>query len=486
MEDDTPKKGSSVSCDSHLEDMAGSVPDGANWFCLPVASVDHALSASAAAFDPRRLTLARHRSGWTKRHLSEIIGVSAAAITQWELGQARPSASSVGLLAVHLGVPATYFATGRPLIAIDTAEAHFRSLRSTRLAERQQALATMAHFGELIAVLSRVVRLPQIDVPDAGWRVGQISDTPAAPQSLDLASKEPAKESEGHASPRSAEDADHGIPESAAQQVRKAWNLRRGPLPHLLRQIEMHGIPVAVARFGSSERIDAFSSWPVSLGRPVICLSSERGNVLRRRFTAAHELGHLVLHSRPVPGSIKHEREANRFAAEFLMPREDIEPLLPRRLDLAHLIELQQQWGVSVQALLRRCVDLGILTENIYKRGMATISQLGWRRQEPTLEYKGEWPAMLAEALDLIKERGISEPILARGLCLPSGEIRELLGFVDEERPVLRLVVSDSTSVVSNELLDFDDHLIIARTRNFPVRSHNSHEERSRVFMVCP
>jgi Zn-dependent peptidase ImmA (M78 family) len=174
----------------------------------------------------------------------------------------------------------------------------------------------------------------------------------------------------------------------------------------------------------------------------VICLSSDRGNVLRRRVRAAHEIGHLMLHrGHPDPGSARNEHEADRFAAELLMPADDIAPSLPRRPDLARLIELQQQWGVSVQALLRRCSDLQTISPHMYKRGMIAISQLGWRKDEPALDYEGEWPAMLAEAARLAETRGVTENVLAEGLCLPASEVRELLGYPDEDRPRLQLVI---------------------------------------------
>lgn len=51
----------------------------------------------------------------------------------------------------------------------------------------------------------------------------------------------------------------------------------------------------------------------------------ERSSVERWIFTAAHELGHLLLHFEDYGQGIKeedkaHEREADAFAAEFLMP----------------------------------------------------------------------------------------------------------------------------------------------------------------------
>lgn len=403
---------------------------GSNPGLLPLQIPDALNEAAAVAFDPRRLALARQRNGWTKRRLAGLVGVSPAAITQYELGQVRPSAASLSALAAHLGLPVGYFAVGRPVIPLAMEEAHFRSLRSTRQHERQQALATMSHFAELVIVLSRAVRLPEVSLPAPA----SLGSEPSAALSRDAA---PDDDADTIAlGPENGSTA----PEAAAQALRTAWGLPRGPFSHLLRQIEMHGIAVAVARYGSSEHIDAFSGWPARLGRPIMCLSADRGNILRRRFSAAHELGHLVLHPRPAPGDALHEREANRFAAELLMPAADIHRLLPRRLDLARLIELQQQWGVSVQALLRRCQELRTLSQSTYKRGMTAITALGWRIQEPALDYQGEWPAMLSAAIDLVRTRGVDERILAEGLCLPPAEIADLLGRTEEQRPTLRLV----------------------------------------------
>jgi Zn-dependent peptidase ImmA (M78 family) len=290
----------------------------------------------------------------------------------------------------------------------------------------------MSHFAELVIVLSRAVRLPRVSLPASRPGEGRQPPDPSS----DIPRDEPyTPDSQGGQ-----------VPEESARALRAAWGLPRGPLPHLLRQIETHGVAVAVARFGSSEHIDAFSSWPARLERPVICLSADRGNVLRRRFSAAHELGHLILHSRPAPGDAGHEREANRFAAELLMPAADILRLLPRRLDLAQLIELQQQWGVSVQALLRRCQELGTISQSTYKRGMTAISDLGWHREEPALDYQGEWPAMLSAALDLVRDHGINESVLAHGLRLPPAEVADLLGRTEDQRPTLRLVITAPSS----------------------------------------
>jgi Zn-dependent peptidase ImmA (M78 family)/transcriptional regulator with XRE-family HTH domain len=357
--------------------------------------------AEPTAFAPERLTLARERSGLTKRDLAAQVGVTAAAITQFERGQARPSAETLTRLAAGLGFPLGYFVAGRPVLPVAEEATHFRSLRTTRVYERRQARATMSHLAEAVQAIQTVVRLPELRLPRLG---------------------------------------DGLEAEEAARRLRAEWDLPAGPVHHLVRLIEANGAVVSMARFGAGERIDAFSCRPSGLDRPLICLSRDRGNPLRRRFSAAHELGHLLLHDEASPGDRAHEQEANRFAAEFLTPAREIAGLLPTRLDFACLLEIQRAWGVSVQALLRRSRELECIGDELYRKGMATLTRLGWRRDEPTGEYPTEWPALLAEAVALGEERGLTEQTIASRLRLPLTEVRELLSHVSDDRPRLRLV----------------------------------------------
>ena len=100
----------------------------------------------ARAFSPARLTLARQIAGKSKRQLAEDIYKSAAAITQFELGQAKPSAETLAECACALDVPVKFFEVGRPQLHLDTGDAHFRSLRATRAYQREQAVAYRGSF----------------------------------------------------------------------------------------------------------------------------------------------------------------------------------------------------------------------------------------------------------------------------------------------------------------------------------------------------
>ena len=104
------------------------------------------------------------------------------------------------------------------------------------------------------------------------------------------------------------------------------------------------------------------------------------GVLARRRFSAAHELGHAVLHRQTMGGFIDdvdvnetdeaetlREREANQFAAELLMPVEIVEARAAElraehracpRLVLAY--RLASELLVSGDAMRYRLKNLGI------------------------------------------------------------------------------------------------------------------------------
>ena len=65
--------------------------------------------------------------------------------------------------------------------------------------------------------------------------------------------------------------------------------------------------------------VDAAHLWLAGL--PPLFFVNENLPGDRLRWTLAHEVGHAVMHRNPT-GDV--EGEANRFASEFLMPRDQI------------------------------------------------------------------------------------------------------------------------------------------------------------------
>ncbi len=165
-------------------------------------------------------------------------------------------------------------------------------------------------------------------------------------------------------------------------------------------------------------------------------------DVYRHRFTAAHELGHLLLHGDTAPGDSQQEREADIFAAELVTPRDMIRPLLPARLDFNALNEVSQTWGVSLMSLIYRSRELGLFSEATARRAYQRLTQmdkLGIVAPEPVTNYPGETPCLLSKAFALAETQGLTYSALARELKWRIPRLRLLLGETDT-RPALRLV----------------------------------------------
>lgn len=363
------------------------------------------LDAVAGAFDPARLTQARFAAGLSKAKLADLVGVTPAAIGQYESRVATPRKSLLPILAQELRVPVDYFATGRPIGRVDGSQAHFRSLRSTSARDRSKAIAFIEQVWELTFALEKKVRFPDVNLPPANRG---LTDPP-----------------------------------SAAQALREYWGLGVKPVRHLVAMAESQGIVVSLLTMANADvaRVGAFST--SHLARPVIVVTPERAkSVFVYRFTVAHELGHILLHGEAAPGDKQQEREADQFAAELLTPRSQIVNLLPRTVNLSRLDQLSRHWGVSVDSLLLRMKETGAISEASVRRGYQKLNQLrtsGLETPEPVNAYPGEMPSMLSEAAKLAERAGYGQADLARELRWHPSRVREVLG-AEDPRPALRLV----------------------------------------------
>jgi len=337
----------------------------------------------AAFFDGARLTLARQLAGLRKSDLAQLLDMSPTAVAAWESGAKRPTAVTVARLALSLGVDLGFFAMRPDDVAALSATPHFRSLRSTSQLARDQAFA----YGQLAVDIATSLE-KHVECPDPG--------VPSFTVPID-------------ADGLGADGPDIDGPEQAARHVRDRWGVSAGPAPHLVRLLENHGVLVVFSP-PQAAAVDAYSF--DSRLRPVVVLNPVKHDYYRQRFDVAHELGHLVMHTDAEPGGRTVEDQANRFAAEFLMPAAVIRDELPKAMNAAawqSLARCKERWGTSIQALLYRARRLGALTEVSYRNAMATLTSRGWRRSEPGLVTVLEQPSMLPRALELLAAEGISE-----------------------------------------------------------------------------
>jgi Zn-dependent peptidase ImmA (M78 family)/DNA-binding XRE family transcriptional regulator len=148
-------------------------------------------------------------------------------------------------------------------------------------------------------------------------------------------------------------------PEECARQARKEFKLKDG---ELIRDtcglLEDNGIKVYLPQV-ASEGFFGLSVGQGEGGPAVVVNTWERISVERWIFSAAHELGHLFLHLSAYDVTQEEEdeqqeREADRFASEFLMPSD-----LFRK-------EWEEAWG-------RPLVDRVFKVKQIFRVGYKTV-----------------------------------------------------------------------------------------------------------------
>lgn len=350
-------------------------------------------------FFPRRLTIARHRRGWTKNELARNTGLSTRTIGGYESGEMEPSADALALLARVLQFPAGFFGAGE--IDEPTQDhASFRALSSMTAVQRHSALAAGALAIEFSRWLDRRFELPEADLPDL----------------------------------RGAD------PEAAAEAVRHRWSIGEKPIGNLIHLLERSGVRV-FSLAEQSREVDAFSLW--RNGTPYIFLNTQK-TPEHSRFDAAHELGHLVLHrhghggcdgapegARNESGDVtrgrKAEDEANAFAAALLMPRTTLLAMTPRIPTMSKLIEIKRTWRVSLAALIHRLNRLRLLNDWQYRNLCIEISRSGYRDREIDGIAERETSQVLAKAFAELREQGTTRSDIARALHIPAQELEGLL-----------------------------------------------------------
>lgn len=213
-----------------------------------------------------------------------------------------------------------------------------------------------------------------------------------------------------------------GSPAEVAVKLRKLWKMPKGEVVNLIQTLEEQGI-ITLSMDFKTDRVDS-RSFLIEGKYPVICFNkSLLGD--RLRFSLAYELGHLVMHTRQdIPSMEEVGHEANLFAAEFLMPEKDIKDSFKEGVNLDVLARLKKQWKVSMQALLYRASDLGLLNDNQKRYIIGQFNALKIRRREPIeLDVKIEKGQLLRDMITKYRtKQKMSIKQMAEFFCLQPEE----------------------------------------------------------------
>ncbi|HEY5504965.1 MAG TPA: XRE family transcriptional regulator [Sedimentisphaerales bacterium] len=291
---------------------------------------------------PERIAQARELDGLSKTDLAQQLGVSVAAVSQWEDGSKKPTTDNLVSISKVLDVSMTLLMMPIPQDLLRRGPITFRAHSAAKTAQMKRRAFRFAEMvSELYIWLEKWVTFPQTNLPDIST-----SDV-----------------------------------EQAALECRRAWGLGDRPITKLGELLESKGIRLCSAEFNDI-RFDAYSC-KIS-GRPFVFLGTKKQDRARSRFDAAHELGHLLLHQHLSDDELEAnsreiEKQANSFAAAFLLPAETFtKDVIDTSVD--GFKRLKPKWGVSIQAMITRAKDLELISEETYERHFRNISARGWRK----------------------------------------------------------------------------------------------------------
>lgn len=355
-------------------------------------------------FNANRLIDARIYNNITGEDLANAIGVKKQAISQFENKKTSPEYATACKISEVLQFPMRYFYEDDvPMLQGNT---YFRALFTSNKRELSSQRLKTKYVALVHNALSKYIDFRPYNIPD-------FEDTTDIP--------------------------------GLARKLRHFWGLGQEPIPDMVSLLERNG--VIMSEFATdSKKIDAFSQYGEIDGVPYRCvvLGTEKGSFVRRQFSCAHELGHIVLHEKfedlndvSREEFRKREDEANMFAAEFLLPAEAfLTDLSVHANKLNRYVELKRKWRVSIAAMVYRAHKLEAITDNQYQYLMRQISQKGWRQNEPLDEYMPlRHPKALKQAVNLIILNDILtgsqllEEIGRSGVSLPKKVVDEILSL---------------------------------------------------------
>ena len=321
-----------------------------------------------------RLLQARKRHAWSLRDLAAKLEgvVTATALNKYEKGAMLPSASIVVALCEVLQTTEDFLA--RPLTS-RLGEVDFRKRSSLGKKEETSVRERTSDFFERYTELEDLMGITERFVnPLAGTMIFESKDV-----------------------------------EAAAQEVRNAWQMGTAPISSVVGLLEERSILVHLL-----EAATGFDGFAGRAGQREVIALNAIFPTDRRRFSALHELGHIVLKFAPERFTEKErEKLCHRFAGAMAVPEAAFREAFGRHrqhIALAELKKLKSIYGISCAAILSRAGTLGLLAESTLERIWASWSAAGYRKRDP-----GECPFdETPRRFDLMLWRAIAENRISR------------------------------------------------------------------------
>jgi Zn-dependent peptidase ImmA (M78 family)/DNA-binding XRE family transcriptional regulator len=188
---------------------------------------------------------------------------------------------------------------------------------------------------------------------------------------------------------------DKKVIQHVAEQIRKDFGLDHAVAEDIYSILENHGIHLVALEFDT--KIDALSAYSEEKGAFIFLNDHREIPEERKRFSAVHELGHLIFHRDEYSNDHSaltysnarkeiNEKVAMLFASYFLIPRELLQEYAYRFkgfVTIQTILDLKQQFFVSAEALMMALLDEGYISQQVYGSLRKKLREQGYVDKEP-------------------------------------------------------------------------------------------------------
>lgn len=337
-------------------------------------------------FAIKNIKIARDSRMLSQSELARKVGLSQALLSKIEKGLIKPNEQQQKAIAEGLDYPLSFFAVEIPVLRNDSM--FYRKRQSLRVKDLSFLEGKIAILSHCIDILQDSVEIPECRIPHCEVMQENTAD-------------------------------------EIAFKIRNYLAIPNGPIINMVGLLEHNGILVVPVNGVDTDKFDGVSTF-TEQSIPVIWINAEMPND-RKRFTLAHELGHIVMHLRSddlQKTEEEKEQEANMFAAEFLLPRsqcrEDLFDLKYKNLNLKKMY-----WKVSKAFLIRRAAQLHCISVQTEKYLYVTLGRQGERKVE-SCPVELDEPVALRKMVDLhLGELEYSMDELSKIVGLSSADIKK-------------------------------------------------------------
>lgn len=296
---------------------------------------------------PERLKAARKMKGYSLQDLSDALQAkwNKQFLNRLETGEANPDSEMISKLSKALNVTSDYFFR-ESSVALD--DIKFRKLKKLPVKEQEKVIYKTAEY------LERYLELENL---------------------LGINSKPVFK-------PKAKKINNSAEVETAAMELREIWGIGRDCIFNVIEMLEEHCIKVVVLATDA-----AFSGMSTIIkdNIAVVVLNDSKDiPIVRKRFTAMHELAHLYLDLDDFEEK-EAEKLCDRFAGAMLLPAIKLKAYFGEKrtqVIMKELYLLAADYGISLAAIMYRALSLGIISPSYHKFFMINYNRYKTKDKE--------------------------------------------------------------------------------------------------------